>query len=516
MFKKILIANRGEIAIRIMRACKELGVQTVAVYSNADQNALHVQYADEAIHIGPAAPKESYLDMDKIIAAAKQTNADAIHPGYGFLSENASFAAAVASAELTFIGPSADSIRAMGDKAESKIRMKQAGVPTVPGVAGLESEDHFRQAAKEIGYPVLVKAAAGGGGKGMRVVKEENQLSEAIESARREALNAFGDERLLIEKYIAKAHHVEFQVFGDQHGNLVHLFERECSVQRRHQKIIEETPSPLLTSALREEMGQAAVAAAKAVGYYNAGTVEFIVDPGNSTLRQGSGQVSPRRHGDAFYFLEMNTRLQVEHPVTELITGLDLVYWQIRVAAGERFPFSQSHFTQRGHAIECRVYAEDPANGFLPSTGKLLQFSEPRGPGIRVDSGFTAGDEVTHFYDPLLAKLIVHAETRELALQRMQTALKEFIVHGVVTNIDFLQSVLSHPDFANGKISTRWVENNLESRSSPLENPEGPTTFHIIAAALADLTIPDRKSEIVNQNDPDPYSPWKAASGFRN
>jgi acetyl-CoA carboxylase biotin carboxylase subunit len=510
MFKKILIANRGEIAIRIMRACKELGIHTVAVYSDADQNALHVQYADEAIHIGPAAPKESYLDMEKIIAAAKQTNADAIHPGYGFLSENASFAAAVDSARLTFIGPSAYSIRAMGDKAESKARMKEAGVPTVPGYEGLESENDFRQAAQEIGYPVLIKAAAGGGGKGMRVVNAESELSEAIESARREALNAFGDERLLIEKYVAKAHHVEFQVFGDQHGNLVHLFERECSVQRRHQKIIEETPSPLLTPEIRQQMGEAALRAAGAVNYFNAGTVEFIFDPELSS----------------FFFLEMNTRLQVEHPVTELVTGLDLVHWQIRVAAGEPFPFTQSHFTQRGHSIECRIYAEDPANGFLPSTGKLLQFIEPRGPGIRVDSGFTAGDAVTHFYDPLLAKLIVHAENREAAIQRMQAALREFIVHGVVTNIDFLQAVLSHPDFANGKISTRWVESNLESEGAiaprskiqegvpPRPHGDAPL-LHIIAAALADLTIVNPQSSIVNQNDPDPYSPWKNLNGFR-
>ena len=499
MLKKILIANRGEIAIRIMRACRELGIQTVAVYSDADQNALHVQQADEAIHIGPASPKESYLDMDKIIRAAIQSNADGIHPGYGFLSENASFAAAVASAQLNFIGPSAESIRLMGDKAESKIRMKEAGVPTVPGYEGLEAEDDFRNAAKEIGYPVLVKAAAGGGGKGMRVVNQENELTEAIESARREALNAFGDERLLIEKYVAKAHHVEFQVFGDQHGNLVHLFERECSVQRRHQKIIEETPSPLLTPRLREEMGQAAVAAAKAVGYYNAGTVEFIVDPG--TLK--------------FYFLEMNTRLQVEHPVTELVIGLDLVHWQIRVAAGERFPFTQSHFSQRGHAIECRVYAEDPANGFLPSTGKLLQYIEPRAPGSRVDSGFTAGDVVTHFYDPLLAKLIVHAENREAAIQRMKAALKEFIVHGVVTNIDFLQTVLNHPDFADGKVTTRWVETSLESGSLLPENRQQAVELHVLAAALADLTIVHRKSEAINSDEPDPYSPWKAVSGFR-
>jgi len=494
MFRKILIANRGEIAIRIMRACRELGIRTVAVYSDADKNALHTQHADEAIHIGPAAPKESYLDMDKIIDAAKQTNADAIHPGYGFLSENASFAAAVASAKLTFIGPSADSIRLMGDKAESKIRMKQAGVPTVPGAEGLRDEAEFEKAAKEIGYPVLVKAAAGGGGKGMRIVNAGSELTEAIQSARREALNAFGDERLLIEKYVAKAHHIEFQVFGDRQGNLIHLFERECSVQRRHQKIIEETPSPLLTPELREEMGQAAVAAAKAVGYHNAGTVEFIFDPDLSS----------------FYFLEMNTRLQVEHPVTELVTGLDLVHWQIRVAAGEQFPFTQSHFTQRGHAIECRVYAEDPASGFLPSTGRLLQFSEPRGPGIRVDSGFTAGSDVTHFYDPLLAKLIVHAEDRGAAIRRMQAALKDFVVHGVVTNIDFLQAVISHPDFAAGKASTRWVETDLNWAS-----PSEPSFEALVAAAFAEISIPGAQSQAPGSNEPDTYSPWKVASGFR-
>ena len=499
MFKKILIANRGEIAIRIMRACRELGIQTVAVYSDADQNALHVQQADEAIHIGPAAAKESYLDMEKIISAAKETNADAVHPGYGFLSENASFAAAVAAAGLTFIGPSSDSIRLMGDKAESKVRMKAAGVPTVPGMEGLESTGDFENAAREIGYPILVKAAAGGGGKGMRVVNSGDELTEALESARREALNAFGDDRLIIEKYLAKAHHVEFQVFGDQHGNLVHLFERECSVQRRHQKIIEETPSPLLTPQVREQMGEAALRAARAVHYFNAGTVEFIFDPDLSS----------------YFFLEMNTRLQVEHPVTELVTGLDLVHWQIRVAAGERFPFAQSDFAQRGHAIECRVYAEDPSSGFMPSTGKLLQYIEPRGPGIRVDSGFSGDDEVTHFYDPLLAKLIVHSEKREAAIQRMQTALKEFIVHGVVTNIDFLQAVLSHSDFADGKVSTRWVETSLESDSKLSKKQEQTPLLHIIAAALVDLTIVNRQSKIETPDEPDPYSPWKAANGFR-
>jgi acetyl-CoA carboxylase biotin carboxylase subunit len=507
MFKKILIANRGEIAIRIMRACKELGIKTVAVYSDADKDALHVQYADEAVHIGAASPKESYLNTDVLIRAALSSQADAIHPGYGFLSENASFAAAVDSAALTFIGPSADSIRAMGDKAQSKLRMKEAGVPTVPGYQWLESEEDFRKAARAIGYPVLVKAAAGGGGKGMRIVAHEKELSEALESARREAVNAFGSEDLLIEKYLPNAHHIEFQVFGDKHGNIFHLFERECSVQRRHQKIIEETPSPLLEPELAHEMGQAAVKAARAVDYYNAGTVEFIVDPDSME----------------FYFLEMNTRLQVEHPITELVTGVDLVHWQVRAAAGERFIFPPASLTQRGHAIECRIYAEDPANGFLPSTGKLLQFIEPRGPGIRVDAGYAAGHEVTHFYDPLLAKLIVHAEDRQSAIQRMQSALKGFIVHGVTTNIDFLQSVLAHPDFAEGKVTTRWVEQIMESNGLPFEPQQQAIGLHTLAAAIADLTISNRKSSTLAKsasagvvNESDPYSPWKTPNGFRN
>lgn len=492
MINKILIANRGEIAIRIIRACKELGIKSAAVYSDADKNARHAQVADQAIHIGAASPRESYLNADVLIRAALNSRADAVHPGYGFLSESASFALAVESAKLTFIGPSADSIRAMGDKAESKIAMKRAGVPTIPGVEELESEGEFNQAANEIGYPILVKASAGGGGKGMRVVEGEADLAEAIQGAKREALNSFGDDRLLIEKYIPNAHHIEFQVFGDNHGRLVHLFERECSVQRRHQKIVEETPSPLLSPELREEMGGAAVAAAQAVGYYNAGTIEFIVDP--DSLK--------------FYFLEMNTRLQVEHPITELTTGLDLVHWQIRVASGERFPYTQDQLTQRGHAIECRIYAEDPANGFLPGTGRLLQYIEPRGPGIRVDSGFRAGDEVTHFYDPLLAKLIVHAENREIAVRKMQAALREYIVHGVATNIDFMQDLLAHTDFAQGRVSTRWVENDFVW--SP---PTEPSLEFLLAASLVDFTSSTHRSEMVNEDDP--YSPWKIPGGFR-
>ena len=468
MFNKILIANRGEIAMRVIRACQEMGIASVAVYSEADADALHARSADEAVPIGPPAPGESYLRGEKLIAAAKGTGAQAVHPGYGFLAENASFAEAVEAAGLTFIGPPAPAIRAMGDKAESKARMQAAGVPTIPGAEGLESFPDFEGAARAIGYPVLVKALAGGGGKGMRIVWAADDLPEELDAAHREAVHAFGDGRLLLEKYLPSAHHVEFQVFGDGHGDLVHLFERECSVQRRHQKIIEETPSPLLDDGLRAQMGQAAVAAAKAVGYANAGTVEFIVEPGTRE----------------FFFLEMNTRLQVEHPVTEMVVGLDLVQWQIRVAAGEPFPFRQDELSQRGHAIECRLYAEDPANGFLPGTGTLLRFDMPSGPGVRVDSGFAAGQQVTHFYDPLLAKLVVHAEDRQAAIRRMGAALREVAVHGVVTNAGFLQDVLAHPDFRAGSVTTRWVESVFEGWSPPEATPAA-----LIAAALADLTI---------------------------
>jgi acetyl/propionyl-CoA carboxylase alpha subunit len=468
------------------------------VYSAVDRNALHVQNADEGVLLGDAPPKESYLNVEKILRAAKETRADAIHPGYGFLSENAAFAEAVHSAGLVFIGPSAESIRLMGDKGESRKRMKTAGVPLVPGRHGLESVKEYREAAQEVGYPVLVKAAAGGGGRGMRVVRGDRDMAEALESARREALNAFGDSRMLLEKYLPKAHHVEFQVFGDRQGNLLHLFERECSVQRRHQKIIEETPSPLLTTELRREMGAAAVAAARAADYYNAGTVEFIVDP--DTLQ--------------FYFLEMNTRLQVEHPVTELVVGLDLVQWQIRIAAGEKFPFEQEDFTQRGHAIECRVYAEDPAHGFLPSTGRLLRYIEPRGPGIRVDSGFSRTCAITHFYDPLLAKLIVHAGDREAAIKKMQGALREFVIHGVATNIDFMQAVLAHADFSRGLVTTRWAETKFRWKPPEETPPEA-----LIAAVLADVSAVDgrdSRAEAPGEAETDPFSPWKHVSGFRN
>ena len=494
MFSKILIANRGEIAVRIIRACKELGIATVAVFSEADRHAPHVRFADEAVLLGGPLPGESYLNVERILTVAKETNAEAIHPGYGFLSENAEFADAVRTAGFVFVGPPPAAIRAMGDKAESKVRMQKAGLPTIPGAQDLHSLREFRQAAEAIGYPILVKASAGGGGKGMRIVQNSEDLQEELEAARRVARSAFGDDRLLLEKYIRAARHIEFQIFGDQHGHLVHLFERECSVQRRHQKIVEETPSPLLTPELRERMGEAAVTAARAVAYSNAGTIEFLVD--EDTL--------------SFYFLEMNTRLQVEHAITELLVGLDLVQWQIRVAAGEHFPFQQGDLTRRGHALECRVYAEDPSTGFLPSTGRLLQLIEPRGPGIRVDSGIEVGGEISHYYDPLLAKLIVHAEDRGASIRRMHAALKTYVMHGVITNIDFLQDLLDHPDFRDGKVSTSWVENVFGWHQSAV------TVDALLAAAAADISAPSNRAVATGAAESDPYSPWSMSGGFRN
>lgn len=485
MFEKILIANRGEIAVRVIRACRELGVASVAVYSEADRRAMHVHLADEAVAIGPAPARESYLDGERIIQAALQTGAQAIHPGYGFLSENAAFARAVTAAGLVFIGPPAEAIDAMGDKGRARERMQGSGVPVVPGYQGPDDPAALEREAAHIGWPLLVKAAAGGGGKGMRVVTAPTDLAEAVDAARREAQHAFGDPRLILERYIPRARHIEFQVLADAHGNCLHLFERECSVQRRHQKIIEESPSPFLDAPLRAEMGAAAVAAARAVGYQNAGTIEFIVDP-------------QRR---SFYFLEMNTRLQVEHPITELVTGLDLVQWQMRIATGERLPFQQSDLSQSGHAIECRLYAEDPANNFLPATGSLLRFVEPRGPGVRVDSGVASGDEVTIHYDPMLAKLITWAEDRPAALRRMQAALRGTILLGLTNNNQFLQDVLSHPEFAAGQIYTTWVEETFGDWQPP--QCELPAEV-LLAAALAQ----PRSRAAAPGISADPYSPW--------
>ena len=441
-FTKILIANRGEIALRVMRTCRAMGVSTVAVYSDADAQAPHALFADEAVHVGPAPSKDSYLNIENIIAAARRTRADAVHPGYGFLSENAGFAEACEVAGITFVGPSADAIRKMGLKSTARALMKDAGVPIVPGYHGEDqSTEVLSKNAEAIGLPLLIKASAGGGGKGMRVVREASQLSEAIEAARREAEKSFGDGTLLLEKYIDGARHVEVQILGDRHGHLIHLFERECSIQRRHQKIIEESPSPALTTALRQRVCGAAIAAGRAIGYTNAGTVEFILDP--------SGR---------FYFIEVNTRLQVEHAVTEMTTGLDLVRLQIEVAQGRALSLSQDDIAPTGHAIEARLYAEDPNNRFLPATGTLYEWEVPRSiDGLRIDSGVDRGSEVGIHYDPLLAKLISHGPDRESARLKLIYGLKNLVALGVQTNREFLIRTIQEPEFAVGSYHTGFV-----------------------------------------------------------
>lgn len=444
MFKKILIANRGEIACRVIETARGMGIETVAVYSDADRHARHVRMADQAVRIGPAASRESYLRGDVILEVAKQTGAEAIHPGYGFLSENAEFASACKKAGVVFIGPSENSINAMGLKDKAKEIMQAAGVPIVPGYMGENQKPDFLQKqADAIGYPVLIKAVAGGGGKGMRRVENSKDFAEALQSCQREAKSSFGNDHVLIEKYIAKPRHIEVQVFGDNHGNAVYLFERDCSLQRRHQKVVEEAPAPDMPEAMRKAMGEAAVKAAKAIHYSGAGTIEFIVDVSNGLK------------ADQFYFMEMNTRLQVEHPVTEMITGQDLVEWQLRVANNETLPLSQEELTIEGHAFEVRLYAEDPANNFLPQIGKLTAF-EPSD-YARVDTGVEEGDSVSIHYDPMIAKLIVHAETREEAVQMMARALDETIVAGLNTNQEFLGNVFRHADFISGDVDTGFI-----------------------------------------------------------
>ncbi len=445
MIQRLLIANRGEIARRIVAACRELRIESVAVYSEADARAPHRLAADRSVLLGPAAASESYLVASRIIDAARATGADAVHPGYGFLSENADFAAACADAGLTFVGPPADVITRMGSKIEARRVAEAAGVPVVPGGTPQDQSDAgIRQEALRIGLPVLVKASAGGGGKGMRTVRTEAELDAAIPAARREATAAFGDGTLYVERLVDRPRHVEVQVFGDHHGQVVHLFERECSVQRRHQKIIEESPSPVLTPAVRARMTRAALAAAQAVGYRNAGTIEFLLD--------GTGDEA------RFYFLEMNTRLQVEHPVTEAVTGVDLVRAQIQVAAGEQLPWRQEQLTQRGHAIECRVYAEDPAQGFIPQAGPLLLYREPVAPGIRIDSGVVEGGDVSVYYDPMLAKLIAAGESREAARARAIAALRAYAVLGIRTNIPFLLQILDDARFRAAAIDTGFLD----------------------------------------------------------
>jgi acetyl-CoA carboxylase, biotin carboxylase subunit len=491
VFDKVLVANRGEIALRVIRACRELGVASVAVYSEADARAPHVREADEAVLLGPAPSRESYLKGDRIIEAAMRVGAQAIHPGYGFLSEREWFARAVRDAGLTFIGPSAEAIAAMGSKTAARELAIAAGTPVVPGTTtALRDADEAAEVAERFGYPVLLKAAAGGGGKGMRVVQRRDELAAALASAQREAKNAFGDDAVYVEKYIVGPRHVEIQVLGDQHGTTLHLGERECSIQRRHQKMIEEAPSVAVSPELRARMGQAAVAAARAAGYTNAGTCEFLLD--------ANGQ---------FYFLEMNTRIQVEHPVTELVMGVDLVQWQLRIAAGERLPFTQESLVPRGWAIECRITSEDPANGFLPSTGRVQYLHVPTGPGVRWDGGIETGSEVTLYYDPMLAKLIVWAPDRAQAIARMHRALLELTIDGIDTSRDFHLRVMENDDFRAGAIEIQWLERHLAELTAAPAPHESVVRAAIAAVLLSEWDRGTRRPAASPSADSAPAAP---------
>ncbi len=492
MFKKILIANRGEIAVRVIRACREMGIQSVAVYSDVDRAALHVRKADEAYHLVPAVAAESYLNIPKILAAAKRSGADAIHPGYGFLSENPRFAHACGEAGVKFIGPTAASMEMMGSKTRARQHMERAGVPFVPGTSrGVESVEEAAQVSEKIGYPVMLKAAAGGGGKGMRLVHSEDQLRSALESARSEAQRAFGDSEVYIEKAIINPRHIEMQVLADERGNTVYLGERECSIQRRHQKVLEESPSPIVDAEMRRRMGEVAVRVAQAAGYTNAGTIEFLVDQQKN-----------------FYFLEMNTRLQVEHPVTELTTGLDLVHLQIRIAAGEKLPFRQEDVLIRGHAIECRIYAEDPDNNYFPSPGKITLLLLPSGPGIRRDSGMYEGWTVPIDYDPLLAKLIGYGTDREQAAARLVRALNEYFVGGIKTNISLFRRILKDAEFRAGKLDTGYLDRLLARPEADAARDGNAEQVAAIAAGVFAVLDPGTGSE-VNGAGTEQVSNWK-------
>jgi acetyl-CoA carboxylase biotin carboxylase subunit len=501
MFKKILIANRGEIAVRVIRACREMGIPSVAVYSDVDRAALHVLMADEAYQLGAAAAAESYLNIVKILDVAKRSGADAIHPGYGFLSENAKFAQACVGAGVKFIGPSAASMEMMGSKTRARQEMEKAGVPFVPGTSrGLDSAQHAKDVAAKIGYPVMLKAAAGGGGKGMRLVHSPDQLQAALEAAQSEAQRAFGDGEVYLEKAIVNPRHIEMQVLADEHGNTVYLGERECSIQRRHQKVLEEAPSPVVDPDMRRRMGEVAVRVAKAAGYANAGTIEFLVDQDKN-----------------FYFLEMNTRLQVEHPVTELVTGLDLVNLQIRIAAGEKLPFRQEDVVIRGHAIECRIYAEDADNNFFPSPGKIETLMTPAGPGIRLDSGVYAGWTVPIDYDPLLAKLIGYGEDRQQAIAKLARALPEYFVAGIKTNLGLFRRILADQDFQSGKIDTGYLDRLMQPNTGAGEANKNSAEIAAIAAAV--FALLDSASKTTNgeasKSGGDPslaLSSWKRAA----
>lgn len=490
--KKVLIANRGEIAVRIMRSCREMGIATVAVFSEADRTSHHVMYADEAYPIGPAPARESYLCMDKLIEAALRCKADAIHPGYGFLSENADFVRRCEEAGIVFIGPKAETMEAMGDKICARQRMKAAGVPVVPGTEQpLQSVDEALRVSEEMGYPVMLKASMGGGGKGMRLIRSRDEVAEAYEAARSESLSSFGDDTVFIEKFVEEPRHIEFQILGDNYGNVIHLFDRECSVQRRNQKIVEESPSPFLTPELRYEMGEKAVAAAKAVNYTGAGTIEFLVD-------------KHRR----FYFLEMNTRLQVEHPITEEVVGVDLVKEQIRVAMGEPLHLRQDELVQRGHAIECRICAEDTANDFLPSPGIIRQITRPSGIGVRVDSYVYEGYEIPSCYDPMVGKLIVWATTRQYAIERMRRVLYEYKITGIKTNLNYLRRIMYVPDFVRGDYNTLFVAKNARMLVRGNGGNEEIENMAIIAAYI-DYLMNLEENKSPNPTDMRPISRWR-------
>jgi len=497
MFEKILIANRGEIAVRIMRACQEMDISTIAVYSEADRKSLHVQVADEAWLIGPPPAVESYLDMEKIIEVAHRSGAEAIHPGYGFLAENAAFAKLCEKEKIIFIGPNSKALDLVGDKVRSRLTMEKAGVPIIPGMKTVHKRlSDYDAEARKIGYPLMVKASAGGGGKGMRIVWKPKDLRPSLESGRREAKSAFGDESVYLEKYIEEPRHVEFQVLADNYGNVVHLFERECSIQRRYQKIVEETPSQALNPEQRKKMGDMAKKVIQVSGYNNAGTVEFLLDKDKE-----------------FYFLEVNARLQVEHPVTELTSGVDLVHQQLMIAAGEKLSFKQEDIQPRGHSIECRIYAEDPLHNFLPSSGKVLFLKEPQGPGVRHDSGIYSGCDVPIYYDPILAKLIVWAEERDLACQRMVNALDDYVILGIKTTIDFLKEVIRHPQFRAGNTTTDFI-NKYFGQWKGKEKTEEDMKVALMAAAFTDLerTVPTAAGFVEQKNV---FSPWLSLGKWR-